>query len=81
MILKQAFGDDSRQVDVARAWTGDRIVSLRKGSELSVLWMIALSSERAASRFAAAYTEALDRRLANPHRPIAWITNRPWCWW
>jgi hypothetical protein len=63
LILKLAFGASSRQVALAEAWKGDRIVSLTRGSELSVIWMIDLSSERAASQFAAAYTEALDRRL------------------
>ncbi len=70
LILKLAFGAGSRQAALAQAWRGDRIVSLTRGSELSVIWMIDLSSERAASQFAAAYTEALDRRLdlRMPHR-------------
>ncbi len=70
VILRQAFGHNAPQVAVARAWAGDRIVSLRKGSDLSVLWMLAFNSERAAGSFAAAYTEALDRRLEIrvPHR-------------
>jgi len=70
VILRQAFGNNAPQVAVAQAWTGDRIVSLRKGTDLSVLWMLAFSSERAAGRFAAAYAEALDRRLPIrvPHR-------------
>jgi outer membrane murein-binding lipoprotein Lpp len=70
IILKQAFGADSRQVALAAAWKGDRILSLARGSDLSVIWLIELSSERAASQFATAYTEALDRRLAlqTPHR-------------
>ncbi len=70
VILKLAFGDGSRQVRLAGAWKGDRIVSLTRGSELSVIWLIVLANERAASQFAAAYTEALDRRLEVqiPHR-------------
>ena len=63
VILKLAFGADSRQATLAESWQGDRIVSLTRGSDLSVIWMIDLSSERAASQLAAAYTEALDRRL------------------
>jgi len=69
IILKQAFGDGARQALLALAWKGDSIVSLSRGAELSVLWMIAMSSERAATQFADAYTEALDRRLQlTPHR-------------
>jgi len=70
VILKQSFGDSAGQVMLAQDWTGDSILSLKKGSELSVLWMIALRNERAASRFAVAYTEALDHRLQLrvPHR-------------
>lgn len=70
VILQQAFGNNAPQVAVSQAWTGDRILSLRKGQDLSVLWMLAFGNERSASRFAAAYTEALDRRLeiSVPHR-------------
>lgn len=70
IILKLAFGAGTRQVTLAEAWKGDRIVSLTRGTELSVIWLIDLSSERAASQFAAAYTDALDRRLVVqiPHR-------------
>ncbi len=70
VILKLAFGAGTRQVKLAEAWRGDRIVSLTRGSELSVIWLVDLSSERAASQFATAYTDALDRRLEVqiPHR-------------
>jgi hypothetical protein len=70
VILKLAFGTGAQQVALAQSWRGDRIVSLTRGPELSVIWLIDLSSERAASHFAAAYTEALDRRLnvQIPHR-------------
>jgi hypothetical protein len=75
IILKQAFGDGARQVLLALGWKGDAIVTLTRGSELSVLWMIAMSSERSAAQFAAAYTEALDRRLQlTPHR-VDYETN------
>ncbi len=70
LILKMAFGPDARQPRLALAWKGDRILTLTRGPDLSVIWLIAMSSERAASQFAAAYTEALDRRLVvqTPHR-------------
>ncbi|HZU75787.1 MAG TPA: hypothetical protein VFA70_03430 [Dehalococcoidia bacterium] len=70
IVLKLAFGADSRQAALAEAWRGDRILSLTRGQDLSVIWLIDLSSERAASQLAIAYTEALDRRLAlqTPHR-------------
>jgi hypothetical protein len=70
VILKQAFGDDAPQVALARYWRGDQVISLTQGSELSVLWMIAFGTERAAGQFAAAYTTALDSRLQMriPHR-------------
>jgi len=70
IILKLAFGAGTRQAALAEAWRGDRIVSMTRGPDLSVIWLIDLSSERAASQFAAAYTDALDRRLMmqTPHR-------------
>ena len=63
IILKQAFGDGARQVSLAERWAGDRIVSLSRGSELSVIWLIELRDEGAAAALAAAYATALDRRL------------------
>jgi hypothetical protein len=70
VILKLAFGDHAPQVALAQSWKGDRIVTLTRGTDLSIIWMIDLSSERSASQFATAYTEALDRRLTfqTPHR-------------
>jgi hypothetical protein len=70
VILKLAFGNGARQVALAQTWRGDRLVSLTRGQDLSVIWMIDLSSARAAAQFATAYTEALDRRLQldTPHR-------------
>jgi len=63
VILKLAFGGDARQAELAQTWRGDRLVTLTRGADLSVIWLIDLSSERAANQFAAAYTDALDRRL------------------
>jgi hypothetical protein len=70
VILKLAFGDGSRQMTLAEDWAGDEIISLTRGNDLSVIWMIELRDERAASQFATAYTEALDRRfdVTLPHR-------------
>jgi hypothetical protein len=50
-------------------WAGDRIITLQKGKELTLLWLIAFHDPAGAAGFAAAYSEILDRlgERSNPH--------------
>lgn len=70
IILENARGEHSPDVKLADQWAGDRIVMLRKGKAVSVIWLLALRDARAAARFGALYGKVLDRLHARrmPHR-------------
>jgi hypothetical protein len=57
-----AFGTLSR-------WAGDRIITLQRGDELTLLWLIAFRDQASADEFAEAYSKLLDQLGAhsNPH--------------
>ena len=50
-------------------WAGDRIITLKQGKELTLLWLIAFHDQPAARQFAEAYSRILDHLGAqsNPH--------------
>ena len=60
MIMQMSFGREASQVEVARRWTGDKMVVLRRGTEETVIWMIAFDNEQGASLFADFYSQVLD---------------------
>jgi len=61
LIMQTSFGRDSSEVEVARRWTGDRMVVLARGKEETVIWMVTFSDEQGASLFADFYRKVLDR--------------------
>ncbi|MFI5352769.1 MAG: hypothetical protein ACHQZS_07375 [Candidatus Binatales bacterium] len=63
VILKRNLGPDAPEVQLADRWAGDRMVVLRKGNKLTILWVVFFRDDRSAQRFAAAYGTALDRIL------------------
>ena len=65
VILKRNFGPDAPEVRLADRWAGDRMLVLRKGSSLTILWVVFFRDDRSAQRFAAAYGTALDRILGS----------------
>ncbi len=44
-------------------WSGDRMLTMRKGSALTAIWMLSFSDDRSAAQFAALYVSLLDRLL------------------
>jgi hypothetical protein len=50
-------------------WAGDRIITLQKGKELTLLWLIAFHDQAAAQEFANTYSQILDHLggKSNPH--------------
>jgi len=50
-------------------WAGDRIITLQKGKQLTLLWLIAFHDPAAAAEFARAYSQVLDHLAvkSNPH--------------
>jgi hypothetical protein len=65
LLLKIIFQRNSKDPAAAESilpsWRGDRIVILKKGGELSLLWLIAFSDPAAAANFAAGYSSILDQ--------------------
>jgi len=50
-------------------WAGDRIITLQRGKELTLLWLIVFHDQAAAHEFADTYSQILDRidGKSNPH--------------
>jgi hypothetical protein len=50
-------------------WAGDRIITLQRGDQLTLLWLIAFRDRASADEFALAYSKVLDHLGAhsNPH--------------
>ncbi|HYB90729.1 MAG TPA: hypothetical protein VEC38_06775 [Candidatus Binataceae bacterium] len=61
VILERNLGKDSADVRLASRWSADRMVMLRKGHDLTVLWMIAFGDAESAARFGAVYADVLGR--------------------
>jgi hypothetical protein len=70
IILENTRGMASPDLKLADKWAGDRIVMLRKGKSVGVIWLLALRDAGAAAQFAALYRKVLDRlhRRGTPHR-------------
>lgn len=49
------------QVPLAREWRGDRMAVLQQGGALTVVWIVALSSDTSAASFARVYEGILER--------------------
>jgi hypothetical protein len=66
IILENTRGTASPDLALASRWTGDRIVMLRKGDVVSVIWLLALRDADSAARFAAVYRKVLDHLHGRP---------------
>ncbi len=56
----------SPDLALAARWAGDRIVMLRKGETVSVIWLLAFREADSAARFAAVYRKVLDHLHGHP---------------
>jgi hypothetical protein len=61
VIIKRHYGEGAPELLSVRRWAGDRIIVLRKGDSVGVLWLLAFRDGDAAARFAAVYATILDR--------------------
>lgn len=66
IILENTRGTASPDLTLAAGWAGDRIVMLRRGETVSVIWLLAFRNPDSAARFAAVYRKALDRMHGRP---------------
>ncbi|MGH7933286.1 MAG: hypothetical protein ACREQN_08950 [Candidatus Binataceae bacterium] len=60
VILQRSLGREAPALELVRRWAGDRIIVLRKGDALTVLWLIAFRDERSAQEFSEVYGDLLD---------------------
>ena len=69
LILQRNLPPHAPAFDTLPRWAGDRIITLKRGSALTLLWLIAFHDEAAARKFADAYSRILDRLggESNPH--------------
>ncbi|MGH7865309.1 MAG: hypothetical protein ACREQB_09980 [Candidatus Binataceae bacterium] len=61
IILQRYYGNAAPELNAASRWAGDRIVMLRRGNSVGVIWLLAFVDGDAAARFAAVYASVLDR--------------------
>ena len=63
VIVQRNLGKQAPALAVLDRWSGDRMLTLRKGPALTVLWMLSFSDDHSAAQFAALYVSLLDRLL------------------
>lgn len=74
IILQNTRGKKSPDVKMADKWAGDRLVMLRKGKSVGVIWILAFREAATARRFAAIYRKVLAR--LNAHRAAYHVAVR-----
>ena len=69
LILQRSLPPHAPAFDTLPRWAGDRIITLQKGDELTLLWLIGFRDVAAAREFADSYSRILDRLggKSNPH--------------
>jgi hypothetical protein len=63
VILKRGLGEKAPQVRLAENWAGDRMITMRNGTALTIIWYLVFANDLGAEQFAAAYTTVLDSLL------------------
>ncbi len=63
VIVQRNLADNASARALLDRWSGDRMVTMRKGSSLAIIWMLSFSDDHSAARFAALYISLLDRLL------------------
>ncbi|MBV8358867.1 MAG: hypothetical protein JO189_13155 [Deltaproteobacteria bacterium] len=69
LILQRNLPPQAPAFGTLPRWAGDRIITLQKGNELTLLWLIAFHDQSAAHEFADTYSQILDHLgdKSNPH--------------
>lgn len=67
IILENTLGTASPRLALASKWAGDRVLMLRKGKAVGVIWLMAFRSAEAAKRFGTVYREVLNHLHARDH--------------
>jgi len=69
LLLRRNLPFDAPALSVVARWAGDRIITLQKGGQLTLLWVIAFHDEASAQQFAHSYSRILAHLggSSNPH--------------
>ena len=69
LIFQQHLPPNAQAFNILPRWAGDRLITLKKGAHLTLLWVIAFHDHASAEEFAAVYSQILDRLggVSNPH--------------
>jgi hypothetical protein len=69
LIFERNLAPHAQAFTTLPRWAGDRIITLQKGKELTLLWLIAFHDQAAAEEFARAYAQVLYHlgSTSNPH--------------
>jgi hypothetical protein len=69
LIFQQKLSPHAQVFGILPRWAGDRIITLEKGTQLTLLWIIAFHDCVSAEEFANAYSHILDHlgRISDPH--------------
>jgi hypothetical protein len=69
LLLQRNLPPHARALNVVSHWAGDRIITLQKGHQLTLIWLIAFRNQGAAQEFATTYSQILDHlgNISNPH--------------
>jgi hypothetical protein len=69
LIFQQNLPAHAEAFSILPQWAGDRMIILKKGAQLTVLWVIAFHDDVSAEEFASTYSKILDDlgRVSTPH--------------
>jgi hypothetical protein len=69
LIFQRNLPPQAPAFSTLQRWAGDRIITLQKGKELTLLWLIAFHDQAAAQEFADTYSQILNHLggKSNPH--------------
>jgi hypothetical protein len=70
IILQRNLGHDDPGVALAAQWSGDRLVILREGRGINVIWILGFTDSAAAASFATVYASLLDKLLGSTGHAI-----------
>ncbi|HTY55416.1 MAG TPA: hypothetical protein VMB26_09460, partial [Candidatus Binataceae bacterium] len=63
VIIQRNLGKQSPALALTDRWSGDRMLTMRKGQALTIIWMLSFSDDHSAAQFAGVYVTLLDRML------------------
>jgi hypothetical protein len=69
LIFERNLPPHAQAFRILPQWAGDRIITLKRGSRLTLLWLVAFHDPFSAEEFASAYSQILDHLdpLSSPH--------------